>query len=837
MPGWFFILPLDLIAKSSNGSSLALIGFGRDSPNKLTLLMYFALAGGVPSYFTDVAILIVAGALIAYIGYRLKLVPIVGFLLTGVIIGPFGLGLISEDLVEATAQVGVILLLFTIGIEFSLDKLARIQKLVFGGGGLQVLMTSGIVLIVLMLFGVPWQIGLFTGFLVALSSTAIVLKLLGSRGETNTEHGQGALGILIFQDLAIIVMVLLVPMLAGGAGLLEEVAGAEGDAGSALEIFSALGKAGLIIVVALFGARRIMPILLERVAKTCSQELFLLSLIAICFGMALLASLAGVSLELGAFLAGLIVSESRFSEHAFGEIMPLQILFAAAFFVSVGMLLDLGFLLSNLPIVLGVIVAVLVLKLLTTFLSLRILGYKMSTSIAVGFILAQVGEFSFVLEKAGRDLNLYPAGLEEGSKAFIAATVVLMVMTPLLSQLGLQISKRFEKTHNEEDDEMPLQDVSDEKPAASSPEEHIDLENHIVIAGYGYAARRYVEILHAAHIPHVVITLSPRRAAEAENEGILVVRGDPGRQNALHHARVEYAKLLLIADDDTELAHRVASVARTLNPTIHIIARTRFHTAANELIHAGADHIITDEYETIVQLFADTLRDYQVDSEEIEHCVGFVRNNRYEVIRDTSQNHKLAPIGDMLKGSLDTRTVTIRQGASIVGNTLADLEFENKGLMVKKIVRNQSSVTAPPPHFVVKVGDHITFKGKAETFAQCVELFKSETPEATPDAGSTVAIDATPHAPKPKQHIDIYGTDWCPLTGGFKGYFEQRDIPYTYHNVEKDPEAEKAVRAMNAGKIKFPMVTVGERIMKNPPIDELENTLADAGIIQLTEAP
>ena len=785
--------------------------------------MVFGLAGGIPSFFADVAILIVSGAIIAYIGYRLKLVPIVGFLLTGVIIGPYGLGLISDDLVEATAQVGVILLLFTIGIEFSLDKLARIQKLVFGGGGLQVLLTAGITLGILLLFGIPWKIGLFTGFLVALSSTAIVLKLLGSRGETNTEHGQGSLGILIFQDLAIIVMVLLVPMLAG-------------EAGSPMEIFSALGKAGLIIVVALFGARRIMPIILERVAKTCSQELFLLSLIAICFGMAYLASLAGVSLELGAFLAGLIVSESRYSEHAFGEIMPLQILFAAAFFVSVGMLLDLSFLIANLPIVLGVIVAVLAIKLLTTFISLRILGYSMSTSVAVGFILAQVGEFSFVLEKAGRDLNLFPAGLEEGSKAFIAATVVLMVLTPVLSQLGIRISKRFQK---ETRDEAEASEAMSPKEATALPDEHLDLENHIIIAGYGYAARRYVEILHAASIPHVVITLSPKRAAEAEKEGILVLRGDPARQNALLNARIVYAKLLLIADDDTELAHRVASVARTLNPTIHIIARTRFHTAANELIHAGADHIITDEYETIVQLFADTLRDYQVDPEEIEHCVGFVRNSRYEVIRDTSKHHKLAPIGDMIKGSLDTRTVTIREGATIVGNSLEDLQFDNKGLMVKTIFRNQSTVTSPPPHFVVKVGDMITFKGNANAFAKCVELFKGDSFSLPTDDRSGIGLEQNgdPLAGNRSQRqVDLYGTDWCPLTGGFKGYFEKQNIPYTYHNVEKDPDAEQAVKVMNGGKVKFPMVTVGERVMKNPPIDELENTLADAGVIQLNEA-
>ena len=300
-------------------------------------MTFFLAAGAAPPFLVETATLIVAGAVVAYVGYRLGLVPIVGFLLTGVLIGPHGLGLIQDqEMVDALAEVGVILLLFTIGIEFSLEKLARIQRLIFGGGGLQVVLTTAATAGVLALFGVPWQAGVFTGFLVALSSTAIVLKLLGSRGEQNAPHGQVALGLLIFQDLAIIVMVLLVPMLAGAGG-------------SALDIGWALVKAGLVIAAVLLGARRVMPAVLERVARTCSQELFLLSVIALCFGTAWLTSLAGVSVALGAFLAGLIVSESRFSEHAFGEIMPLQILFSATFFVSVGMLLDVGFLVYEPP--------------------------------------------------------------------------------------------------------------------------------------------------------------------------------------------------------------------------------------------------------------------------------------------------------------------------------------------------------------------------------------------------------------------------------------------------------------------------------------------------------
>jgi monovalent cation:H+ antiporter-2, CPA2 family len=369
-----------------------------------------------PPFLVQAVAIVGAAALVAYISQRLGLVPIVGFLIAGIVIGPHALKLVDDPaLVNASAEIGVILLLFTIGIEFSLEKLARIKALIFGGGGLQVSLASLCVLGVLAFSGVEWRAALFTGFLVSLSSTAIVLKLLSDRGETASTSGQVTLGLLIFQDLAVIVMVLVVPMLGSGGG-------------SGVGILWALGKALALILAVLLTARRFMPRLLENVALTCSPELFLLTVVAVCFGTAWLTSTVGVSLSLGAFLAGLMVSESRFSHHAFGEIMPLQILFSATFFVSVGMLLDVGFLLRHLPLVLAAVALVLVLKAVTTATSVLALGYGGPVAAAAALTLAQVGEFSFVLDRAGRNAGLSPAGLgDSGSQAFIACTVLLMI--------------------------------------------------------------------------------------------------------------------------------------------------------------------------------------------------------------------------------------------------------------------------------------------------------------------------------------------------------------------------------------------------------------------------
>ena len=389
-----------------------------------------------PPFLVQAVAIVVAAAVIAYVSSRIGLVPIVGFLIAGVIIGPHALKLVEDPaLVNDAAEIGVILLLFTIGIEFSLEKLWRIKTLIFGGGGLQVTLASLGVLGALAAFGVEWRAALFTGFLVSLSSTAIVLKLLGDRGETASPHGQVTLGLLIFQDLAVIVMVLVVPMLGG-------------DGGSGAQIVWALAKALGLIVAVLVVARRLMPPLLERVALTCAPELFLLTVIAICLGTAWLTSIAGVSLSLGAFLAGLVVSESRFSHHAFGEIMPLQILFSATFFVSVGMLLDVGFLVRHLPLVLAAVALVVVVKTLTTAGSVLALGYSAPVAAASALTLAQVGEFSFVLDRAGQAVGLSPAGLgDTGSQAFIASTVVLMVATPQLTALGSRLAQTLKRRH------------------------------------------------------------------------------------------------------------------------------------------------------------------------------------------------------------------------------------------------------------------------------------------------------------------------------------------------------------------------------------------------------
>ena len=694
----------------------------------LTEVPRFFAAGAAPPFFTEIAALIVAGALIAYISFRLKLVPIVGFLLAGVMIGPNALGLVKDQaLVDATAEVGVILLLFTIGIEFSLEKLARIQRLIFGGGTMQVVGSVAATALILLAFGVDWRSGVFTGMLVALSSTAIVLKLLADKSETNAEHGQVGLGLLIFQDLAIVVMVLLVPVLSTSGG------------GGAGEIAIALGTAAAIIVVVLVLARRIMPKVLEVVAKTCSPELFLLTVIAICFGTAFLTSLAGVSLSLGAFLAGLMVSESRFSQHALTETLPLQILFSATFFVSVGMLLDVGFLIQHLPIVLAAIAAVLVIKIGTTWVSVRVLGYTTPVAAASALMLAQIGEFSFVLERAGREVGLFPAGDSvAGSQTFIAATVVLMVITPLLMSVGSGLAAKIVRKHEKAG--------TPDDGNGESLGEALEYEDHVIVAGYGDAARCLVRILAGSGIPYVITTLSPIGADEAESDGLPVVRGDASKPFLLRHVGIDNAKMMVIADDNPAMAHRITSVARQINPTMRIVVRTRYTEEVAELAVAGADTVIAEELESIVQLFGEVLRDYQIPPEQIDAYEEMARNDGYaELLNANIEIDNSVFRCETPAGCFDSRTVKVRAGAPINGSSAGSLlMLHDFGLDLKGLRRNGEIIDPVPVDLVFAAGDEIELSGPTESFARNAALFRvSSNGNAvpTPDLSEKVLVD------------------------------------------------------------------------------------------------
>jgi len=671
------------------------------------------LAASLP-FLGEIVALFALSAFIAYLCTRIRLVPIAGFLITGVLVGPNALGLVQDpELVSTLAEIGVILLLFEIGIEFSLAKLARLKRAITLGGGLQVGGTIAVVAGAAKLAGVGWGASIYTGCLVALSSTAVVLSLLADRGETDTPAGQVSLAMLIFQDLAIVAMILVIPML-GGAG------------GSGWAVAGALGKAALVIGAVLVLARVIVPRLLEGIAYVRRPELFVLVVAAIGLGTAWLVSLAGVSLELGAFLAGLVVSESEYSEQALSEVLPFRSLFNAVFFVSVGMLMDLSFFLEQPLLLLGGVVAVLVLKALLVTIAALALGYPIRIAATAGLVLAQIGEFSFVLERTGREVGLSPFGLgTAGEQAFIVAAVLLMLGTPALMSVAPRVGRWLQGT--------VLGRLTDDTGAEATGDATA-LEDHVVIVGFGPAGRRLAQVLHEDDLPFVVVDLNPASIKEARTMGYNAIYGDATRGPLLHEAGLHRAKLCVVVVNDEDAAYRITNVARYENPTLQLIVRTRFLSALDRFRAAGADVVVPEEVETSVQIFAHVLRAYRVDRDEIEAQVRTVRAHHYEFLRGDGTDGGALLLESLNEEDIHTRTVRLRDECPATQRTLGELTLEEQHeLRVLAVRRGDDTISAPAADFTLRGGDRLVVVGSAEAFDESAALFRGS--DASPVRG------------------------------------------------------------------------------------------------------
>ena len=647
--------------------------------------------------------------LIAYLCYRIRLVPIVGFLIAGALIGPYALGFVEDiELVNDLAEIGVILLLFTIGVEFSLEELKGIGRFILTGGGLQVGIAIVGSIAILGLFGVDWKTGFFTGCLVALSSTAVVLGLLSERAETDSPAGRLTLGILIFQDLAIIAMVLIVPLLGEG----------EGETGAG--ILFALLQAALVVALVVIGSRIVVPRILDWVARTRRQELFILTVVAICFGTAWLTSLAQISLALGAFLAGLIVSESRYREHALSEILPLRTIFNAVFFVSVGMLFNVQFLLQNPFLTVTAAVAVLVFKFLSSTGTILAHGFPVRIAAVAGISVAQIGEFSFVLQRTGMDVGLTPAGLgEAGEQAFIAVAVLLMIATPFLMESAPYIGTRLSQ----------LVPIKRRAAPVDSEDQPVTLEDHVIVVGFGPAGQRLVTVLRNTGIPYVVLELNPSSVAQAKENGIPIMYGDAARLPILEAAGARKAKVMLVAINDRDATLRIVSLARYENPTLQIFARTRFIAEVERLQKAGADIVVPEELETSVRLFSHVLNAYLITPDEVARQVNAIRADDYGVIRGSIQEAHMMVLQGLDEEGLHTRAVAIRDGAPVAGKTLAELGLRNKyGLTVLAVRRGRKTIGSPAGNFRVEAGDRLVLIGMADQFAECAGLFRDPRP-------------------------------------------------------------------------------------------------------------
>jgi CPA2 family monovalent cation:H+ antiporter-2 len=648
------------------------------------------------SFLKDFVIIFGAAIGINFLFHRLHIAPIVGYLIAGVLLGPSVLG-VAQDiaLIEVLAEVGVILLLFLIGIEFSLAELIRINRAVFVGGFLQVFLTTAAVLLISLSVGISIEKGIFIGILVAMSSTAIVFKVLSDRGEMDSPQGRLSSGILIFQDLSVVAVVLLLPMLGGKSGL--------SAFDMALNVFWALSIVVLVIIVSWF----VVPKLLYQVVSTHSRELFLISIVLICFGTAWLTSLVGLSLALGAFLAGLVISESQYGHQAFSEILPLKDIFSILFFVSIGMLLDVDSMLRNPLIVLMAVALILIIKFAAGTLVTLVLGYPLRIGVLVGVALSQIGEFSFVLSKEGMNLGLFSGS---DYQVFLASSIITMIFTPFMIQGSGKFSEYFER--------LPISSKIKSGRFHEDVFETKELTNHVIVVGFGLNGRNVTKVLSASGIPFVVLEINPETVRVEKKRGIPISYGDASKEALLTHLGIKTARSVVIAISDASATRRIVELSRKLNPNVYIIARTRYTSEVNPLYSLGANDVIPEEFETSIEIISRVLHNFFIPANEIEKHISEVRKGGYEIFRNVHQKYDVFPELKQHLPDIEIETIRIEATSPLAGKSLADIGFRRKyGVTVLAIQRGARTITNPSGDTQLVARDIVILIGTRECIA------------------------------------------------------------------------------------------------------------------------
>ncbi len=650
----------------------------------------------------DLAVMLVLSMFVLWASHRLKIPPIIGLLFTGLLAGPYGLQAITEIKgVEHLAEIGVILLLFAIGLEFSFAELARIGRAVFIGGSLQAGLTIGLGLGIASLFEVSWQQGVFWGFLLALSSTAIVLRLQQERHLQNSPQGQTLLAILIFQDLLIVPLILLTPLLGG-----MENAGGDG-------LWVLGGKSLVIILFVVVMARWVAPWMLYRLAATRSRELFLLSICSMVLGVTWLTHWAGLSVGLGAFLAGLIISESEYAHFALASITPFRDVFSSFFFISIGMLLDFQFFFSHFPIIFALVVALVLIKALTAAFAVLALGLGLRIGVYVGFGLAQIGEFSFVLSKVGMQYDLLSA---ETYQYFLAASVASLALTPALLSLGQVLSDRAQRSSL-----PPLLSKGWNAIPLAEKDQFTKMENHILIAGFGLTGRILAKAAQAVKAPYLVLEMNPDTVKKERAKGVNIIYGDVGREECLHQAGIAAAKIVVLAINDPKANELAVSLVKQQNPAVWLIVRTHFVTQLERLYGLGADEVIPAEYETALSIFSRILHKYQLPQEEIEEALQEARNGGYGMVRGFRQSRlDLQPF----LGDHDLMNVTLTDKSPLVGQTLAQSNLRKQyNLTLLAIRRKGQTIAHPGADDLLLAQDGLLLLGSKKDLCRAADLF------------------------------------------------------------------------------------------------------------------
>ncbi|HNJ77205.1 MAG TPA: monovalent cation:proton antiporter-2 (CPA2) family protein [Azospira sp.] len=642
----------------------------------------------------QLSLLLLGASVLAVIAFRrLNMPPLLGYLLVGTAIGPHALNLM-EDSAGAShlAEFGVVFLMFSIGLEFSLTKLHAMKRIVFGLGALQVVVTLLLSALICMLFDMRWQGGVALGGVLAMSSTAVLTKLLTERLELDSKHGREVMGVLLFQDLAVVPLLILIPSF--------------GQSPERMAVTMALAvlKAFVILSLVLYLGQRLMRKWFFIVARGKSAELFMLNVLLITLGLAYLTEIAGLSLALGAFVAGMLISETEYRYQVEEDIKPFRDVLMGLFFVTIGMLLDMHLVLANFWLVLAVLAAMLLLKFAVAGGLSRLLGSAPGTAIRTGLWLCAGGEFGFVLLAEIKPLGLVPSFV---SQAVLAALVLSMLIAPLIVHYSDRIALRFARS------EWLLRSMELTNIFAQS----MGNEKHAIICGFGRSGQTLARFMAQEEVSYVALDLDPERVREAGAAGENVVFGDAARREALVAAGVTRASVLIVTFADARAAERILHLVHELKPDLPVVVRTYDDTDMERLRSAGAAEVVPESLEASMMLASHALVLIGVPINRVLKRVREMRSGRYQLLRGFFHGQSDREEDVHESEAVRLHSVTMAPGASAIGRALGDIGCAGLGVTVSAVRRRNIRALEPSDELRFQEGDVVVLLGRPDGLA------------------------------------------------------------------------------------------------------------------------
>ena len=644
--------------------------------------------------FELVLVLLAGAVLVVGIFRSLNLPPVLGYLMVGAAVGPHAMNLMPDTGgARYLAEFGVVFLMFTIGLEFSLPRLYSMKRIVFGLGAMQVLGCIAVVTMVGALAGLGWGPSFALGGTLAMSSTAIISKLLSDRLELDSKHGRETIGVLLFQDLAVVPLLILIPALSGPAEALM------------LTLGLATAKAVGMLALVLFFGQKLMRGWFFHVARQRSPELFMLNVLFITLGLAWMTETAGLSLALGAFLAGMLISETEYRYHVEEDIKPFRDVLLGLFFVTVGMFLDVGQIILALPAVLALLVALLVGKFLIAGAASLALGSPQGTAARTGLWLCAGGEFGFVLLSQIEEAQLMPASL---SQVVVAALVLSMLLAPLIVQASERIVLRL----------VPSEWMSRSLQLTSIATQSMFVDKHAILCGFGRNGQYLGRLLEQEGITYIALDLDPERVRDAAAAGETVVFGDAAKRETLMAAGISRASVVVITYADTDAALRAMSMVRACRPDVPVVVRTADEVDLERLRQAGAAEVVPESVESSLMLASHALALAGIPLPRIVKRIREIRAERYHLLRGIYRG------GEHLhEEALEERqqvrlhSVTLNAGAYAIGKSLADLRLRELGAEITAVRRQRVRLIDLAPDMLLGLDDVLVLLGTPSQLA------------------------------------------------------------------------------------------------------------------------